>query len=561
MRIHYAPFHADATKVFRVHGGRVKDIGTSWGVPKVFWSVAEDGLVYQFDVRALPTTDGWGETHDSSGVLVRLGRDRRGKTLRGMGMAAHPLDPTKFVLACGDYYTRLFDRRMLRIQKIASRRETANGATIPAEVFAPPHLHFNTFSDRNAKFRHDEAHGTSIQFSSDGSEILANYHNDHIYLFNVNGGQHPVNVYEKKESPRAAEVPGWRSGLHMDDSRTPSPVRSEEVRELHSKGLVALLGQNFPRALKLFLKACNAKCVSTLSASFRKDLYHNCAKAYLGRAWSADLYLAAVYCKRALELDANDRDVDLTYIKALHADKKSKHAGYLSKVYRSKYPEYGSDVDQFAAAEGESRNSRGSPQAASQLSDEDDDDSEASEEEQSDGSHVPPASPEVLTPESDDEFWKPSLLNEKAVNCDVVRRYIGYCNNETDIKEAAFFGNNDAYIVAGSDDGRAYIWNKATGKLVNAIVADESIVNCVRPHPIDSCLATSGIEDVIRLWSPTGDPDTAPTEDELDELAKENQSKMSDNHWGFYFRSATPNVIRVVFQPGAPEGVQECATS
>ncbi|KAF1317838.1 Wd40 repeat protein, partial [Globisporangium splendens] len=569
VRIHYAPFRSpDSTKLFRVHGGRVKDIGTSWGVPKVFWSVAEDGLVYQFDVRALPTVDGRGETHDSSGVLVRLGRDRRGKTLRGMGMATHPLDPTKFVLACGDHYTRLYDRRMLRIQKLVSRREASQGATIPTEIFAPPHLHLNTSSDRQATFRDDEAHGTSIQFSNDGSEILANYHNDHIYLFNVNGGPHPVNQYEKKEesSVTTAEVPGWHNGQHMDESSIPLLMRSEEVKEVHSKGLVALFGLNFTRALKFFLKACNAKCLPTLSAPFRKDLYHNCAKAYLGRGWSADYYLAAVYCKKALELDADDRDVDLTYIKALHSDKKNKHARYLSAAYRSKYPEFASDVDQFADDGNADRTtSPRSPLSASHSSDDgdedDDDEPRRSEDEHSDGSRALPVSPRIAGPENDDEFWKASLLNGQSVSCDVVRRYIGYCNSETDIKEAAFMGQNDAYIVAGSDDGRAYIWEKATGKLVNAIVADESIVNCVRPHPIDSCLATSGIEDVIRLWSPTGDPGLPPTEDELDDMTKANQSKMSDNNFGFYFRSATPNVIRVVFQSGSPEGIRECATS
>lgn len=587
MRIHYAPFREDATKLFRVHGGRVKDIGTSWGVPKVFWSVAEDGLVYQFDVRALPKTDGRGETHDASGVLVRLGRDRKGKLLRGMGMATHPLDPTKFVLACGDYYTRLFDHRMLRIQQLRSRPETGIGATIPVEVFAPPHLHLNTFCDRSTKFRHDEAHGTSIQFNSDGSEILANYHNDHIYLFNVNGGPNPVNQFEKPDSLAESQVPTWINGSHMDESTRPLPIGAHEVKELHSKGLVALLARSYARALKHFSKACSASLLSTLSPSFRKDLYHNCAKAYLGRAWSADYYLATVYCKKALEVGGDDREVELTYIKALNSEKKTAHTRYVSKEYASKYPEFESDVRRYLLDAAQNNNMRrasmGTPpsqndedesedeevhgarvssSSADQSSGRDDDDDEDSEK--SDYEEPNEASshrPESAGPQSEYEFWESSRLHGKEVNCDVVRRYIGYCNTETDIKEAAFFGNNDAFIVAGSDDGRAFIWNKVTGKLVNAIVADETILNCVRPHPFDSCLATSGIEDVIRLWSPTGDSDLAPTEDELDGMTSENQSKMSSNNWSFYFGGTDPDVLRVVFQPAGREAVQECATS
>ncbi len=31
---------------------------------------------------------------------------------------------------------------------------------------------------------------------------------------------------------------------------------------------------------------------------------------------------------------------------------------------------------------------------------------------------------------------------------------------------------------------------------------DDSIVNCLQPHPSTSILATSGIDPVVRLWSP-----------------------------------------------------------
>jgi WD and tetratricopeptide repeat-containing protein 1 len=128
VRVHYAPFR-DASKLFRVHRDRVKDICSSWGVPQVFWTAAEDGLVFQFDLRALPKTGGRCETPDASGVLINLGKDRNGRVLRGMGMAAHPLDPTKVALACGDFYTRMYDRRMLRVQQHISgthgRRDSA----------------------------------------------------------------------------------------------------------------------------------------------------------------------------------------------------------------------------------------------------------------------------------------------------------------------------------------------------------------------------------------------------------------------------------------------------
>lgn len=40
---------------------------------------------------------------------------------------------------------------------------------------------------------------------------------------------------------------------------------------------------------------------------------------------------------------------------------------------------------------------------------------------------------------------------------------------------------------------------------MNVITADEDVCNCVQCHPTAPCLATSGIESVVRLWMPSGD--------------------------------------------------------
>ncbi|TMW62099.1 hypothetical protein Poli38472_009592 [Pythium oligandrum] len=582
VRIHYAPFRPEATKRFRLHKGRVKDIASSPGAPKLFWSVAEDGLVYQFDVRALPRSDGTADNDDPSGVLIRLGKGRNGGTLRGMAMAVHPLDPTKVVLACGDFYTRMYDRRMLRVQEYRSRRvnsedaqhSTPPEATTPVEVFAPPHLHLDGACDAVTRRRHNEAHGTSIQFSSDGTEILANYHNDHIYLFNVKHSRFaPVAVFDKSGSPqKQVDLPVWQNGRYMDGST----MLRADLNALHSKGLVALLGKHYTRALDHFQTACHSSKLPQMSQSYRKDLYHNTAKAYLGRKWRADDYLACVFAKLALSLDPDDREIELTYVKALHAGRRSRHVIARAQKYQSRFPDHEDDVEQML----KEALSRQSPQSERQLrvfrrrmdsSDEDSDDEyngDSSDDDDSsfDIQEEPVPSDTEETPllsgslDSDDDFWTSPTRDGMKVNCDAVRRYIGYCNLQTDIKEATFFGPNDAYIVAGSDDGRAYIWDKHTGRLLNSIEADADIVNCVQPHPVDTCLATSGIENVIRLWTPTGDDDTAPSDDELEAMVMENQVNMAETS-NYYLSGASSNVIRLIFQSGEAEGMQECATS
>jgi len=90
-------------------------------------------------------------------------------------------------------------------------------------------------------------------------------------------------------------------------------------------------------------------------------------------------------------------------------------------------------------------------------------------------------------------------------------RYTGHCNLKTDIKEATFFG--DFYICSGSDDGRCFIWDKETGKLVNVLTAvDQEVVNTVRRHPHFPILALSGIDNTIKIWAPSTTKNTEYTE-------------------------------------------------
>lgn len=56
--------------------------------------------------------------------------------------------------------------------------------------------------------------------------------------------------------------------------------------------------------------------------------------------------------------------------------------------------------------------------------------------------------------------------------------------------------------MAGSDDGSFFIWDRETANIVRTLRGDDCIVNCVQPHPSTCVLATSGIDKVVRLWSP-----------------------------------------------------------
>lgn len=47
-----------------------------------------------------------------------------------------------------------------------------------------------------------------------------------------------------------------------------------------------------------------------------------------------------------------------------------------------------------------------------------------------------------------------------------------------------------------------FIWDRRTTNVLTALVGDLSIVNCVQPHPSACFIASSGIDPVVKLWSP-----------------------------------------------------------
>ena len=85
------------------------------------------------------------------------------------------------------------------------------------------------------------------------------------------------------------------------------------------------------------------------------------------------------------------------------------------------------------------------------------------------------------------------------------RKYTGHRNNNT-VKQVSYMGGRSDYIVSGSDCGYIFIWNTYTSELVQMLKADEvGAINCLAAHPVLPILATSGLENDAKLWSPTGE--------------------------------------------------------
>lgn len=81
-----------------------------------------------------------------------------------------------------------------------------------------------------------------------------------------------------------------------------------------------------------------------------------------------------------------------------------------------------------------------------------------------------------------------------------IRHYRGAANVRT-VKDVNFYGLNDEYVVSGSDSGHFFIWDRATGELLNILEGDGEVVNVVQGHPYEPMLAVSGIDHTIKIFS------------------------------------------------------------
>ena len=85
--------------------------------------------------------------------------------------------------------------------------------------------------------------------------------------------------------------------------------------------------------------------------------------------------------------------------------------------------------------------------------------------------------------------------------------YFGGKNCDTFLKTALFFGPREEYVVAGTDDGNALIWNTLTGSIEKKIKADSRICNGVIPHPVYPYLVTYGIDNAASVYACPPSPD------------------------------------------------------
>uniref|UniRef100_A0A8C6VX61 WD and tetratricopeptide repeats 1 n=1 Tax=Nothobranchius furzeri TaxID=105023 RepID=A0A8C6VX61_NOTFU len=483
--------------MFSDHTNRVKRIATAPMWPNTFWSAAEDGIIRQYDLR---------ENSKHSEVLIDL-TEFCGQLVEAKCLAVNPRDNNYLAVGANGPYVRLYDVRMIHnYRKSLSQSTSAAVHTfcerqkpIPdgaGQYYVAGHLPVK-LRDYNNRLRVLVA--TYVTFSPDGTELLVNMGGEQVYLFDLTFKQRPYTFFlpKKCSPPTGNTAPQYSDTLVIRSYSTELPPHLEVMKQQAND---AFARQQWTQAIQLY-------SLSIHQASSNAMLYGNRAAAYMKRKWDGDHYDALRDCVKALTLNPGHLKAHFRLARCLFELKYVSEALECLDDFKGKFPEQAHS----SACDGLEKDIKAALFSKSE-----------SEDKKGNSSiRFHSFSRKESIPE--DEVW----LRE--CSFDYKHRYCGHCNTTTDIKEANFFGSQGQYIVSGSDDGSFFIWEKETANLVRILQGDESIVNCLQPHPSYCFLATSGIDPVVRLWNPRPETDgeNGRVVEDMEGAAQANQRRMN----------------------------------
>jgi len=488
------------------HQGRVKRLATAGDSPGIVWSGSEDGTVKQWDTR-----EKW--TPDNTNVLINL-INQGGRGAEVKCLAVCPSRTELVAVGANDPYVRVYDRRMISLSRAEDSSDDSFGAVA---YFVPGHL-----PGAEVKFhrRLRPLASTYIAYNSSGTELVCNLGGEQVYLYDKWAlYSTSCSEYNMAVIKHCDNIASRTLGERLDASGDPaisSNVLPPDVEKVKLAANAEFEASNYSQAVSLYNEAL------VLYRSSHPILCGNRAAALMKRAWDGDIYAALRDCLTALRLNPGHVKAHLRLAQCLLDLEWMVEAAKCLENFKHRHPEFikskpfiQMERDLESAEEKIKLNNKDGRKLSSlssatspvmvqhsamdflrtreadqdQPMDSDDNTDEEMEEVVSD---IGRFSAELSSEEVS--------LRRRAR--DYSSRYLGTCNTTTDIKEANFLGADGQFIMAGSDDGKFFIWDRKTTNIVKVLVGDDNIVNCLQSHPSAPVLATSGIDPVVRIWQP-----------------------------------------------------------
>ncbi|XP_055123949.1 DDB1- and CUL4-associated factor 8-like protein 1 isoform X1 [Symphalangus syndactylus] len=133
---------------------------------------------------------------------------------------------------------------------------------------------------------------------------------------------------------------------------------------------------------------------------------------------------------------------------------------------------------------------------------------------------------ELLASYNDEDIY---LFNSShSDGAQYVKRYKGHRNNDT-VKCVNFYGPRSEFVVSGSDCGHVFFWEKSSCQIIQFMEGDRGdIVHCLEPHPYLPVLATSGLDQHVKIWTPTAN--TATELAGLKDVIKKNKRERDEDN-------------------------------
>ncbi|CAI8022976.1 DDB1- and CUL4-associated factor 6 [Geodia barretti] len=215
-----SPYGDYVAHQFKCQSSITYQVATSPGCPHEFFTCEELGMVRLYDLRTSSSCHCDGNCNRS--MLCRF-------PSAVTSMSVHPLEPHYVVVGLGDGTLRLLDRR---------RSDTWQDPA-PDSPLQVLHASSAPVKYRPAAIRDQKLKITSVNFNADGSQIVASYSEDYVYLFNSgirgssNFGLAPPQISRPQYLSQFERYPGRGQKRHCTKSQQRDSCDNTDSPPLH----------------------------------------------------------------------------------------------------------------------------------------------------------------------------------------------------------------------------------------------------------------------------------------------------------------------------------------